>query len=460
MRKIVIPREALKRHQETLGKALLDYLRRLAEGKPVTWEVKGKGVKQRDKTISKAGTCVDFWKWVYERFQNEKVCIADPIVILRFAKEYLAKFSALAGRSSKRPTKSQRAVVKVIEKLLDYDAFREGKVLAPCDDRGTIRWVKLPSQEPKKRKARYHANKEIFDAWRGWSLVEYVRLLDLRYCPYCNAETVGLVLRMNPKAETRVAYSALDHILPRGTYPLLALSLYNLVPACTRCNSQFKHEKDDFDIEHWDSSKPFNALHPYAHNTHKWFRFVYRPSGVAELFLDPQTSHREPLSIERRIPLPGKCRTETESFYDNRTEKYLTQYELPGCYYDLYSTEINEILKMEMICTPTFIETMKNTYHGMTDGDFDLIFRRASQNPQEINKHRFAKLIIDLHKQLGYDDLSWGGKRDELIARGKELAGELTKAWEDAWDKRKDAIAEQFRKSSHYVHSQSKSNVS
>lgn len=110
---------------------------------------------------------------------------------------------------------------------------------------------------------------------------------------------------------------------------------------------------------------------------------------------------------------------------------------------------------MEMICTPTFIETMKNTYHGMTDGDFDLIFRRASQNPQEINKHRFAKLIIDLHKQLGYDDLSWGGK---IIVREKELAGE--KAWDAAWDKRKDAIEEQFRKSSHYVHSQSRSNVS
>jgi len=36
----------------------------------------------------------------------------------------------------------------------------------------------------------------------------------------------------------------LDHVLPKGEYPILALSLYNFVPCCHNCNSRFKHTKE------------------------------------------------------------------------------------------------------------------------------------------------------------------------------------------------------------------------
>jgi hypothetical protein len=43
----------------------------------------------------------------------------------------------------------------------------------------------------------------------------------------------------------------LDHVLPKEKYPFLSLSLFNLVPCCSPCNSKFKHSKnfsinDDF----------------------------------------------------------------------------------------------------------------------------------------------------------------------------------------------------------------------
>lgn len=42
----------------------------------------------------------------------------------------------------------------------------------------------------------------------------------------------------------------------------------------------------------------------------------------------------------------------------------------------------------------------------MEDKNFDLAFRQVSLDPREINKHRFAKLIIDLHQQIGSEGLT------------------------------------------------------
>ena len=97
---------------------------------------------------------------------------------------------------------------------------------------------------------------------------------------------------------------------------------------------------------------------------------------------------------------------------------------------------------MEMICTPTFIETMREVYPGMSDEDFNLAFRRTSLDPREINKHRFAKLIIDLHKQIG-DEFSpeeWRPKSDE-----KKSFREIREEHQKAWEARKREIEKSIR---------------
>ena len=143
-----------------------------------------------------------------------------------------------------------------------------------------------------------------------------------------------------------------------------------------------------------------------------------------------------------------KCRPDEKSFYHERTKKYSTQYELPGSYYDLYATEINEILKMEMICTPTFIDTMKALYKGMGDEDFNLAFRRTSLDPREINKHRFAKLIIDLHKQIGHD--VWPDEWEKIftpqeLQEMKEFAKKSRDMHQTAFEAYKNWIENSFR---------------
>lgn len=71
-------------------------------------------------------------------------------------------------------------------------------------------------------------------------------------CPYCNIRDISPVLDMITGNVT--ARGALDHFFSEGKHPLLALSFYNLVPACTYCNTNFK------------LGKPMSVsknLHPY-----------------------------------------------------------------------------------------------------------------------------------------------------------------------------------------------------
>ena len=50
-----------------------------------------------------------------------------------------------------------------------------------------------------------------------------------------------------PNEERMRNHFTLDHLIPKGKFPLFSLSLYNLVPCCYSCNSKFKGIQSLFD---------------------------------------------------------------------------------------------------------------------------------------------------------------------------------------------------------------------
>lgn len=402
MRKIIVPQEAVERHEETLGKALLEYLEYLSKGTVLTWGKKG---KYQATTFC----CRCYWKWVYNEFKDKKILTASPMVVLRFVKENIKRISLVGFYCHGKSEALHGDIVDVITALFAYDKLRSGNVLAKADVDGEG-----------KVKIRWSKDKKNLKSWKGWSLAEYFRLLDIRCCPYCNAETVGLVKRADANGGENDSFSAIDHILPKETYPLLALSLCNLVPACYRCNSQFKGDKDFYKIKDWSPGSPLLALHPYVHDIHKWFHFKYEPTSVEGMFVrEREGDDSSPLSMEKLNPLPKemfKSLTKKQRiFYHNRVKEYLEAFELQNSYHDLYATEINELLSMLMICTPEFVSEMKRLYE-LTESDFDLLFLRSSLDSRDINRHRFAKLTIDLVRQFRQDV-----SRPQIISKWKKL---------------------------------------
>ena len=386
MRRIEIPKEAIERHEATLGQTILAFLERLKNGDEVWWQVnasKGETHDQRQKEmktiVADALECSPYWEWLHDQFNKAKILTAEPTALATFAKEETTQKSLI------HDTQKSKAVNTVCEKLFNYSAFRGyGFLLKPDVEDGRIQWISVCGDRGNEEEDSEEANKreENRKEWEGWNIAEYVRLIDVRYCPYCNAETVGTAIL--PK---HIHAPDIDHIFPKEKYPLLSLSLYNLVPACNRCNSRFKKTQDM--LEGWSVSRPLPSLHPYVHNTYKHIKFDYRPKSVGNLFIRPRMAD-SPLTVSA-----VKDR-------DSCADSYIEEYHLNEIYRDVYSEEINEMIRMEAICSNDFVAAMQTLYH-LTDSDFNRLFRRSSLDPREINHFRFAKLIIDLQDTIGFD---------------------------------------------------------
>lgn len=60
--------------------------------------------------------------------------------------------------------------------------------------------------------------------------------IEVHTCYFCNIEFIN---KFSTSKKTKNGFT-LDHFMDKGTYPFLALSLYNLVPSCYVCNSKVK----------------------------------------------------------------------------------------------------------------------------------------------------------------------------------------------------------------------------
>lgn len=98
---------------------------------------------------------------------------------------------------------------------------------------------------------------------------ELIRRSTLLVCPYCGRNYAHLIDR---GGELREARPHLDHWFPRSRYPIVGISLYNLIPACSTCNSTFKNDR---------AMRLERYHHPYAPGPIA-FRFSYWPLSTID----------------------------------------------------------------------------------------------------------------------------------------------------------------------------------
>ena len=83
--------------------------------------------------------------------------------------------------------------------------------------------------------------------------------IDSNTCVYCNRQYAFTIEKGDGRnKEERLVRPAFDHWFDKSDYPLMSLSLCNLIPSCTICNSSIKGQTK-FDIT--------THTHPYVHET-------------------------------------------------------------------------------------------------------------------------------------------------------------------------------------------------
>ena len=218
----------------------------------------------------------------------------------------------------------------------------------------------------------------------GWGGVQLALLLakKVKFCPYCNAETVAS-FEFRCDGKLCVAKTAFDHFYPRARYPFLGLALYNLIPACNRCNSRFKSDKIG-DLR--NTYHPFATKNEQAADFHDGMKFLLVPNKAPRQSACDKKDFAGIVLAERHLGAYQQGIVHKKSF------------RLDEVYSKLYLQDAVDVYWKANKYPESYIQTqyaqLKDS--GMSRNDLERLIYGAPLSREEINSHRLGKLILDI----------------------------------------------------------------
>jgi len=196
--------------------------------------------------------------------------------------------------------------------------------------------------------------------------------LQINVCPYCNLNSTYTVRTQNGKKITRPEF---DHFYDKDTYPILALSFYNLIPSCHTCNSTLKgREKFSIKTHINPYSESFDEVEKFELKIRD-SRFYYSIDGFdIKLKSDNQRAKNNIDSFE------------LEKLYENHKDIVL------------------ELIQKDTIYNDSYLDELLKKYEGTlfkNREDLQRLISGGYISDDEIGKRPLSKLIKDISKELG-----------------------------------------------------------
>jgi len=208
----------------------------------------------------------------------------------------------------------------------------------------------------------------------GHALLE---LTEVRVCPYCNREFVNAVVSSEESSEKLAYRSPFDHFYPQSKYPMFSLSLANLIPCCTTCNS-LKREKDP-------NEKKLKSV--YELKNSKFIIFDYYPNELD--FTDLKTAENSIEEIEVKS---------SEENVGNISLFLLKER------YQFHKAEVAELLvKYKYLNKGKFKMDKKLLGEGIED-IYRLLFANYSRE-EDFRKRPLAKFTHDILSRIGWEQI-------------------------------------------------------
>lgn len=160
---------------------------------------------------------------------------------------------------------------------------------------------------------------------------DFVEELQVTVCPYCNRNFVN--------STNKRTMCDLDHFFDKDTYPILAVSFYNLVPVCHACN----HVKGSKKISYSPHNKNFN--------TDDLLSFDFYINGADFLY---DSRH---IGIEINY---------SSIFKENIKKLKLKEV------YQIHSDIVQECIKKVIVFNPDYLNYLYNTYEGLFEDEEEL----------------------------------------------------------------------------------------
>lgn len=194
--------------------------------------------------------------------------------------------------------------------------------------------------------------------------------LNINTCTYCNRNYTNTVIT---KDGAKLIRPQFDHFYDKGTNPLLALSFYNLIPSCTICNSNIKHDK---------KFKLSSHIHPYLDNIINDFSFTY----------DYTNESQSGLKIIVDSPIGSKIE---KTFKDMSLETV----------YNAHISELKDLLDIRYKFSDRYLSNLSTNIFGSTiKMSQEELYRLAFGTEyleENFSKRPFSKFKSDILKELG-----------------------------------------------------------
>ncbi len=189
-------------------------------------------------------------------------------------------------------------------------------------------------------------------------------------CTYCNRQYVITVNGKND--EERIARPQLDHWFSKELYPLMSLSIYNLIPCCSICNSSIKGNTI-FSLS--------THIHPYLDTTPEEPKF----------------------NFSYKLEENGKYKVICENVTDPKEKNMIDAFELEKIYSDHGELEVKDILLFKYQNADSYLKYLINgtlAHYGYSERDIYRMFFSAEMDSVENLDRPFSKLKRDILKQL------------------------------------------------------------
>ncbi len=195
---------------------------------------------------------------------------------------------------------------------------------------------------------------------------------DFRTCFYCNKDFIT-----NFETEKEVSTFQLDHFYDKGTYPYLALSLYNLIPSCPTCNSpKVKGSANTFEN---------NCIAPNSQN------FDFHQKVKFKLFLDDSCKN---LHIKSKDDINITLKEQFSDMYS----KYIEIFKL-NPRYKAHKDIVYDMIQKAELYPDSRLKELKNLTGIPLQQIKKDIFNLIDEN-EDLSKQPFSKLIVDISKEL------------------------------------------------------------
>lgn len=163
------------------------------------------------------------------------------------------------------------------------------------DEKKEILFIKSPftaKMNAKRLYQRDYKNIDLSNAYQKfreykktkWNGVDLIKELGVTICPYCGMNYFSTVSKSENGRTVSVA--TLDHYIPKESYPMLALNIYNLIPCCKNCNSTFK------------GTSTAKIINPYFYSIENNLKFKMPIQNIKNFIFDKDSKYE--IEVENR----------------------------------------------------------------------------------------------------------------------------------------------------------------